>query len=73
MTRRYVRQNDHGTWEVLAEGHRRSLVQADTKAKAVARARAVVRREGGGEVQVVDDVGKIADTLTVKARAQRRR
>jgi 1,2-phenylacetyl-CoA epoxidase PaaB subunit len=73
MTRRYIRQNADGAWEVLPEGHRRSLVHADTKEKAVRRARDVVRREGGGEIRVMDDVGKIASTLIVKAPAARTR
>jgi hypothetical protein len=67
MTRQYVRMNAEGTWDVLPEGHRRSLVQADTQAKAVRRARAAVQRAGGGEVRVLDDVGKVAKTVTVKA------
>jgi hypothetical protein len=58
-TRRYVKQNSAGSWEVLQEGHRRSAIQADTQAKAVARARAQVRRAGGGEVLVLDRVGKV--------------
>jgi hypothetical protein len=69
-SRRYVRENDRGRWDVLSEGQRRSSVQADTKAEAVRRARVVVGREGGGEVRVMDRVGKISDTVTV---AKRRR
>jgi Uncharacterized protein conserved in bacteria (DUF2188) len=66
-SKRYVRENGHGQWDVLQEGHRRSAVQADTKAEAVKRARDVVRREGGGEVRVMNRMGKIvtADTVTV--------
>jgi hypothetical protein len=59
VTRRYVKQNSSGSWDVLHEGHRRSAIQADTQAKAVARARAQVRRAGGGEVLVLDRVGKV--------------
>jgi hypothetical protein len=67
---RYVRENEQGGWDVLAEGHRRASVQADTKAKAVAQAREVVRRAGGGEVRVMNRAGKIvtADTVAVPRR-----
>ncbi len=58
-TRRYVRENRDGAWEVLREGERRSSVLAPTKKKALARARAIVRNAGGGEIRVVDRLGKI--------------
>lgn len=64
-TRRYVKQNNSGAWDVLQEGHRRTTVHADTQAKAVARARAAVRRAGGGEVVVLDRSGKIAKEYKV--------
>jgi hypothetical protein len=64
-SRRYVRENDHGRWDVLAAGQRRSPSPSDTKAEAVRRARGIVRREGGGEVRVMNRVGKVAETVTV--------
>lgn len=57
--KRYVRENKSGGWEVLREGDRRSAVLAPTKNKAVARARQIVRNEGGGEIRVVDRAGKV--------------
>lgn len=69
---RYVKQNARGSWDVLKEGHRRSAVTATSKGAAVTRARALVSREGGGEVRVLNDVGKIADAQTVRARRSRR-
>jgi hypothetical protein len=63
--RRYVRQAASGSWEVLKQGDRRSAVLAPTKDKAVARAREILRREGGGEIRVVNDVGKVVDANTV--------
>jgi 1,2-phenylacetyl-CoA epoxidase PaaB subunit len=73
-SKRYVRENDHGGWDVLQEGHHRSSVHAATKADAVAQARKVIRREGGGEVKVMNRAGKIvtADTVTVPRSRTRR-
>lgn len=70
---RIVRQNDEGGWDVLKEGHRRTAVQAETQSKAIARARELTRREGGGTVRVLNSAGKIVDTRTVGAPAPRRR
>jgi hypothetical protein len=62
---RYVKQNTQGSWDVLKEGHRRSAIHAPSREAAVSRARTLVRREGGGEVRVMNDVGKVMDTRTV--------
>jgi hypothetical protein len=62
---RYVRQNTQGSWDVLKEGHRRSAIHAPSRQAAVSRARTLVRREGGGEVRVMNDAGKVMDTRTV--------
>lgn len=64
-TRRYVRQNAKGGWDVLKEGHQRATAHAETQAKAVARARALARREGGGEVRVLSRTGKVVEANTV--------
>ena len=66
-SKRDVKKNAAGGWEVLREGDRRAAVRADTKEHALARARAVVRREGGGEVRVVNDAGKIVRSSKVVA------
>jgi hypothetical protein len=71
--RRYVKQNAEGGWDVLKEGHRRSTIHADTKERAVARARDIARREGGGEVRVVNRFGKVEATKTVSPPARRKR
>ncbi len=57
--RRNVKQNAAGGWDVLREGDRRAAVSVNTREQALARARDQVRREGGGEVRVVNDAGKI--------------
>lgn len=68
---RYVKQNAQGSWDVLKEGHRRSAIQASSRQAAVRRARDLVRREGGGEVRVMSEMGKIMDIRTVTGKAHR--
>lgn len=70
---RYVVPNCKKGWDVVKEGHLRPTGHAETKAKAVAQARAVVRREGGGEVLVMNRAGKITDANTVAASSSSRR
>jgi len=67
-TNRYVKQNAGGSWDVLKEGHRRSTVQAPDMQSAIDRARAAVRREGGGEVRIMNRAGKMLDSRTVTVR-----
>lgn len=62
---RYVRESRTGGWEVVKEGHRRATARSDTKAGALARARDLTRREGGGEVRVLNGSGKIVSSKTV--------
>lgn len=62
---RYVRENADGGWDVVKEGHRRATVRMADRSSAVARARDIVRREGGGEVRVMNKMGKIVDSRTV--------
>ena len=71
-TRRDVKQNALGGWDVLKEGDRRAAVSAQTKEAAVARARDVVSREGGGEVRIVDSAGKIVRSSRIAKRAPAR-
>jgi hypothetical protein len=65
---RLVKQNASGGWDVIKDGHLRSSVHADTKSAAVARARDIVRNEGGGEVRVMNHAGKVTDSNKVSAR-----
>jgi Uncharacterized protein conserved in bacteria (DUF2188) len=73
--KRDIKRNSAGTWDVLRIGDRRGAVRAETKEKALARARAAVGREGGGEVRVINSAGKIVRTSRVQpgARTQGRR
>lgn len=66
-TNRYVKPNADGGWDVLKEGHRRALMHYDTQSKAVARARELARREGGGDVRVMNAMGKVVRETTVAA------
>jgi hypothetical protein len=76
-TKRDVKRNDSGGWDVLRQGDRRAAVRLKTQKGAVARAKEAVRREGGGEVRVVNEAGKIVRSSKVQAsaagRTQRRR
>jgi hypothetical protein len=69
-SKRDIKRNAAGGWDVLREGDRRAAVRVDTQERALARARDVVRREGGGEVRVVNDAGKIVRSSRVKAGSQ---
>jgi Uncharacterized protein conserved in bacteria (DUF2188) len=68
MINRYVQPNANGGWDILKEGHRRALVHYDTERRAVARARELTRRDGGGEIRVLNAMGKIVREATVAAR-----
>lgn len=64
---RYVVPNsERGGWDVVKEGHRRATAYADTQEKAVSRARDLIRRDGGGELRIMNRSGKIVSSNTVK-------
>jgi Uncharacterized protein conserved in bacteria (DUF2188) len=65
-TARYVRPTADGGWDVIREGHRRPTAHAPTQAEAVEAARKIARREGGGEIRVVNEYGKLVDTDSVQ-------
>lgn len=66
-TRRDIKRNAAGGWDVLREGDRRAVVRLDTQERALARARDAVRREGGGEVRLFNKAGKIVRSSHVSA------
>jgi hypothetical protein len=70
---RYVRQNAGGGWDVVREGHRRATAHEETRGKAVERARDMTRREGGGEVRIMNRTGKIVEARTVRSSGRTRR
>ena len=63
---RYVRQRPDGGWDVLKEGHRRATASSPTRGGAVARAKALTRQDGNGQVRVLNRSGKIVATKPVK-------
>jgi hypothetical protein len=71
---RYVLPNaKDGGWDIVKEGHRRATGHARTKNAAVRDARAIVRKEGGGEVRILNRNGKIVDSDTIRSTPVSRR
>jgi Uncharacterized protein conserved in bacteria (DUF2188) len=65
ITNRYVVKRENGSWDVVRQGDRRASAQVATREEAVKAARRLIRRDGGGEVQVVNQAGKIVDSNVV--------
>jgi hypothetical protein len=55
-----------GGWEIVRAGNTRASAFDDTKAGAVRKAQSMVRREGGGEVRVKNDIGKVVELKKVR-------
>lgn len=55
-----------GGWEIVRAGSRRASDFDDTRAGAVKKARALVRKEGGGEVRIKNDLGKVVELKKVR-------
>jgi uncharacterized protein DUF2188 len=72
-TNRYVKPNADGGWDILKEGHRRPLMRYATQRQAVERARALTRRDGGGEIRILNAMGKIVRETTVAGAERTRR
>lgn len=62
---RYFVKSDDGGWDVVKEGHRRASAHTRNKAAAVARATALTRQAGGGQVVVMGRSGKIVESNTI--------
>jgi hypothetical protein len=62
---RYVKKASGRGWDVVKEGHRRPTAHGATKADAVNVARELIRREGGGEIRVLNRTGKVVDASRV--------
>jgi hypothetical protein len=65
---RYVVPNPTSGWDIIKEGHRRATGHADTKVAAVRDARSLLRKEGGGELRVLNRSGKVTTSDTVSPR-----
>lgn len=65
VTRHVVRQED-GRWAVKAPNAKKASSVSQTQREAIAKAREVVRNQGGGEVRIHGRDGRIRDSDTVK-------
>jgi hypothetical protein len=62
-----------GGWEIVRAGNKRASAFDETRAGAVKKAQAMVRREGGGEVRVKNDIGKVVELKKVRGALLSRR
>jgi hypothetical protein len=71
---RNVQHNERlGGWQVVRAGERLASAFDETKEGAVEKAKAMVRHEGGGEVRVKDDLGKVVESQRVRGTFRFRR
>lgn len=63
--RRHVVANPNGGWDVKKPGSSRASAHSETQREAVARARDIVKNQGGGEVRIHGRDGKIRDSDTI--------
>jgi hypothetical protein len=69
---RYVVPNSRkGGWDIIKEGHRRATGYAKTKQEAVTHARQAVRKDGGGELRIVNRAGKLTESDTIRPTKRR--
>lgn len=62
-----VQPNEWVGWEIVRAGERRAADFDPTKEGAVEKARKMTRREGGGEVRVINDLGRVVESEKVRA------
>ncbi len=60
-----VPNSREGGWDIIKEGHRRATGHGKTKQEAITRARQAVRRDGGGELRIVNQAGKLTESNTI--------
>lgn len=65
MTNYHVMKHPDGGWQGKKEKAQRATFITPTKREAEARAKEIVRNQGGGEVRLHDIHGKIIDSDTV--------
>ena len=63
--RRIVQQREDGRWEVKAPRADRASAIADTQSAAIDRARDILSNDGGGELTIKGQNGRIRDSDTV--------
>src|SRR5205085_1362909 len=64
---REVRPDASGKWRVIKPGGQRSSANFETQAAAIARAREILERNGGGELRVAGRDGAIRQADTIGA------
>lgn len=62
-----------GGWEIVRAGNKRASAFDETKEGAVKKARAMVRRDGGGEVRIKNNLGKVVELKKVRGTLWSRR
>lgn len=69
---RYVQPNKkRGGWDVIKERHKRPSAHTKTKTEAINRARAIIRNQGGGELRIKNEQGRLIDSDTIRGSRQR--
>jgi hypothetical protein len=64
---RYIRKSREGSgWDVFRDGYRFPAGHGETKQDALRVARKMVRREGGGQIRVLNHSGKVTDLKAVR-------
>lgn len=62
---RYLKHEDDGGWGVIKEGHRNATAYGSSRADALRTARYQMRGEGGGEIRVLNETGKVIEVVKV--------
>lgn len=62
-----------GGWEIVRAGSRRASAFDATRDGAVRKARAMVRHDGGGEVRIKNEIGKVVESKRVRGALWSRR
>ena len=60
-----VPNRERGGWDVVKEDHERASAHADRKRDAMDRGREIVRNQGGGELRIQNQRGRLIDSDTV--------
>ena len=64
--RRIVQPREDGQWEVMKPGADRASAITDTQSAAIDRARDILGNDGGGELTIKGQNGRIRDSDTVR-------
>jgi hypothetical protein len=66
---RYVQPNkERGGWDIVKQRHQRASAHTNTKAEAINRARQIIRNQGGGELRIKNEQGRLIDRDHRRAR-----